>query len=998
MIRHQIISVLLILVAFSAGAQKYNFVNWTVEDGLIQSQASYIYQDRHHQLWIGTEGGISSFDGNKFTGYSVQEGLLTNNVSVMLNDEDDNLWVASNHGVSIFNGRNFRHLKPGNGPNNNVTAMCRMTDSSVLLLNNFKPYKVKNFVPSRLNFSGDTNERVSTISRQRNGDILAFVYSKGIYRYTPKTKTTKIYSVSQEFKNAFVGALIVTSTNDTLMLIRNNLYALRKNQIVPYGAPVINPNEQNFICITEDNRGNLWLGSYSGVYKIENGVMWHYNGSNGLTDNTVSQVFTDLEDNIWFATDGDGIFSFRQNTFTYFDKSSGLDNPIITGVAQSADGSIYAASYGGSLYKVNGNIKKEAELGGTADNKIYCLYSDRENNVWVGTITRGIWKYSSQKKFTEVKATGGNDEVPRGANCITQDQKGNIVIGGRHGIHRLTAKNEVYRVDACRNKVVTSVIPFGGDSLLVGTVQGMFFIDGSDSLKPIADETLSKSYVLCTARQGDNLWIGTGDRGLLNWNFKTGKILHYTTADGLPNNFIYSIHISETNNAWVGTGFGISNIKLTDDYRIATLKNYSRPDGLLGMECNQNCILKAKDSTLWFGTTRGLFYFAPNSSISQSSKPFVILRSVKLFSSSISDSTLFTKKSDWFDVPQQLSLGPNQNHITFELSSIYFTNPTDVIYKYKLEGIDNDYTTSNNPVLIYPLLPPGVYTLNVSAITKTGIASSNSLEYVFEIKKAFYQTSIFQVIVVLALLLTGGLIAWIITRNRQIRKQKAKELTEKIREEEFTRLRQRTAEDFHDEMGNRLTRISVLADMLSSKMMGRTEDVSNLVEQIKENTNSLYKGSRDIIWSLNAQNDGIYEIAEHLKSIGTELFSETHIDFDYMHNVEKNSTLKLQLDFSRNLTMIFKEAYSNILKYSRADKVWVEFKLGPGLEMNISIRDNGSGFDTTAVHSGNGLRNIENRVKRLNGELALKSGADNGTSIVIKLKAIPIQHGTGIKN
>ncbi len=978
------------LISICGFAQKYNFLNWTVEDGLIQSQASYIFQDRHHQLWIGTEGGISSLDGNKFTGYSVQEGLLTNNVSVMLNDDHDNLWVASNHGVSIFNGQKFRYLKPGNGPVNNVTAMCRMTDSSVLLLNNFKPYQVKNFVPERLNFSGDTNERVSTISRQRNGDILAFVFAKGIYRYSPEKKISKLYTVNTEHKNAFVGSLMVTTGGDTLLLIRGSLFALRKNQIVAYGAPIPASAPQGFISITEDSRGNIWLGSYSGVYKIENGVMWHYNSSNGLTDNTVSQVFTDSENNLWFATDGDGIFGLKQNTITYFDKSSGLDNPIITGVTQSSDGNIYAASYGGSIYRVNDSIKKVAQLAGTPDNKIYCLFSDKQNNVWIGTITRGIWIYNTEKKLLNVEANGGNDAMPKGANCITQDQKGNIIIGGRHGLHRLTPKHEVFKIEACNNMVVTSVIPFGRDSLLVGTVQGMFFINGTDSLKPISDETLSKSYVLCTSRQNNMVWIGTGDRGILSWNFKTGKILHFTTSDGLPNNFIYSIHVSENYNAWVGTGFGICNMKLSPEYKITAIKNYSRSDGLLGMECNQNCLLKAKDSTLWFGTTKGLFYFNPNSSFNQDSKPYVILRSVKLFSSSIDDSSLFTKKSDWFDVPQQLSLGPNQNHITFELSSIYFTNPADVIYKYKLEGIDNQYTTSTNPVLIYPLLPPGVYTLNVTAVTKNGIGSSNSLEYVFEIKKAFYQTSIFQVIVVIALLLTGGLIAWLITRNRQIRKQKAKELTEKIREEEFTRLRQRTAEDFHDEMGNRLTRISVLADMLSSKVTSETRDVSNLVDQIKENTTSLYKGSRDIIWSLNAQNDGIYEIAEHIKSIGTELFSETHIDFDYHHNIEKNSSVKLQLDFSRNLTMIFKEAYNNILKHSNAEKVMVEVKLGPGLEMNITVRDNGTGFDTSAVHNGNGLRNIENRVTRLNGKLTIQSGEGIGTHLNILLKATPI--------
>jgi signal transduction histidine kinase len=361
---------------------------------------------------------------------------------------------------------------------------------------------------------------------------------------------------------------------------------------------------------------------------------------------------------------------------------------------------------------------------------------------------------------------------------------------------------------------------------------------------------------------------------------------------------------------------------------------------------------------------------------------------VKLFSSAITDSTLYKSNETWFKVPHGLTLGPKQNHITFEFGSIYFKNPEDVLYKYKLLGIDKVYTTSNNPVIIYPALPPGKYTLMVTGITKSGGISSAPVEYSFEIEKAFYQTRFFQVVVVLLLLATGGLIAYVLTRGRQKRKQKAKELLEKIREEEFMKLRQRTAEDFHDEMGNSLTRISVLTDILKSKLNGHEGEMANLVKQIKENTTSLYNGSKDIIWSLNSQNDGLYEITEHIKDIGVELFNETPIDFNYHHNIRQGNSLKLKLDYSRNLTMIFKEAYSNILKYSKAGKVDVSIDLEEPEGLTIKLEDDGIGFERNSVQNGNGLRNMENRVKRMNGEISIDSSKGHGTHISIKLKTI----------
>jgi signal transduction histidine kinase len=305
-----------------------------------------------------------------------------------------------------------------------------------------------------------------------------------------------------------------------------------------------------------------------------------------------------------------------------------------------------------------------------------------------------------------------------------------------------------------------------------------------------------------------------------------------------------------------------------------------------------------------------------------------------------------------------------------------------------LEGIDKGFTTSGNPVIIYPSLPPGRYTLLVRGVTKSGFNSVNVIRYPFEIKKAFYQTSFFQALIIFILISTGALITWVVTRTRQKRKQKAKELMTKIREEEFKKLRQRTAEDFHDEMGNSLTRISILTDILKSRINGHDEDVTRLVQQIKENTTALYNGSRDIIWSLNSQNDGIYEIAEHIKEIGHDVFGETPIEFSCSHNITPRNPLKLKLDYSRNLTMIFKEAYSNILRHAGARRVEISMELKNGNELEISVKDDGTGFDLQQKNSGNGIRNMQNRVQRMHGEFNLQAVPGSGTGIHIRLNSV----------
>jgi len=585
-----------------------------------------------------------------------------------------------------------------------------------------------------------------------------------------------------------------------------------------------------------------------------------------------------------------------------------------------------------------------------------------------------------------VKTGNGEMEIP-GANSFLKDRHGNMLLGGNRGIFIIGHNGKTKHL-AVPGAIVTSLKQLNNDSVLVATSKGLYVVTSGDSLQPYLADQFGNASVLCLAISNSSIWMGTTDRGILTWNFKTKQLLNYNTAHGLPSNFIYSIDASGKNTVWTGTGYGISNLITDETGKIRSLKNYGRSEGLLGMECSHNCLLHDRDSGLWFGTTKGLFHFNPASAITEKNQPLVLLKSVKLFSSQITDTSLFKRAGTWFGVPEGLSLYSKQNHLTFELGSIYFTNPEDVMYSYMLEGIDKGFTTSSNPVIIYPALPPGRYKLLVRGITKSGLGSVNTIHYPFEIKKAFYQTSFFQALVIFILISTGALITWLVTRGRQQRKQKAKELMARIREEEFKKLRQRTAEDFHDEMGNSLTRISILTDILKSRINGHDEDVSRLVQQIKENTTALYNGSRDIIWSLNSQNDGIYEIAEHIKEIGHDVFGETSVEFSYTHNIEPRNPLKLKLDYSRNLTMIFKEAYSNILRHAGAGRVEISMELKNENELEISVKDDGTGFDQQQKSSGNGIRNMQNRVQRMHGEFNLQAVPGGGTGIHIRLKSV----------
>ena len=961
-------------------SQKYNFVNWTVEDGLVQSQASFICQDSYRQLWIGTEGGISRFDGKRFRSYTVQDGLPGNHVSCIQSSGDSILWIGTSNGLVRFNGTAFSEQHFDSDKPSYVRAVVR-SDKITYALASLKVYQLEGYGAKRTLVSGDSSEKITALEPAGDGRMIASVYGKGIY--TGSGNEWRLAApLTGDKRGLVIFKCLVSQAGDTLLACDRGLLVIRRGYIEPYLVNDRPPVSGVVLCMAEDDKRQLWIGTEKGACKISGNTVTYFTGQSGLTDNSVNHIYNDEEGNLWFATNADGIFKFRENTFTYYDKSAGLNNPIVMGVDQLSDGKIFLAGYGGGLfYTEGGQLLAAPGCEELRESKINTIYADRKDMIWVGTLNRGIFRYDPVNK--KLHALGKHDVLPAGATTFCEDTRGNVLIGSGQGLFA-SLKNGASIAPAPDAGLISALMPFDRDHIMMGTAHGVYLIDTSFNVVPFQEEKLGKTLVMCLARQGNHLFIGTSDQGIYLFDLKTLRLTNYNTADGLPNNFIYSIDASEKNRLWAGTGFGISRVDLDHAGEISSIKNYGRADGLLGMECNHNSLLRASDGGLWFGTTKGLFHFDPQSSAGDGSRPLVLLRSVKLFSSPVDDTSLYASEGHWFDVPKGLRLASRQNHLTFELGAMYFTNPDDILYRYKLEGIDKGFTASNNPIIIYPSLPPGKYTLKVKALTKGGVASINEVTYPFEISKAFYQTSLFQVMVIVVLVGSGALIAWLITRARHKRRQREKELHERIREEEFGKLRQRTAEDFHDEMGNSLTRISVLTDVLKVKLNGTEKEVSHLVQQIKDNTTALYNGSRDIIWSLDARNDALYEIAEHIKDIGNEIFQDTPVEFRYSHNIPSGNTLRLKLDYSRNLTMVFKEAYANILKHARASRVNVDISLDENKVLSVSLADNGDGFSADDGH-GNGLKNMENRVRRMRGDFNLTTSKGNGTEIRILL-------------
>ena len=135
----------------------------------------------------------------------------------------------------------------------------------------------------------------------------------------------------------------------------------------------------------------------------------------------------------------------------------------------------------------------------------------------------------------------------------------------------------------------------------------------------------------------------------------------------------------------------------------------------------------------------------------------------------------------------------------------------------------------------------------------------------------------------------------------------------------------------------------------------------------------------DIVWVVNPSRDSLHDLILRLKDNYSELLSSLGISFK-SKNLETLKDVKLPMDVKQNLYLIFKEAINNSIKHSNCKHITLESNLRNDV-LEISLTDDGSGFDETNHSKGNGLKNMEKRAAQIKGRIKIKSSVNSGTSI-----------------
>lgn len=944
-------------------AQKYNFRHYDLTDGLAQSQVIAVCQDKEKQMWLSTLGGINSFDGKKFSTYSIEDGLMSNSNYVITCDRKGNVWWGGNRGLTAFSSKGIVNYKFKD--NVNVRTIFKLAVDRNNDIWSAAASKLFKLTGNQLVAQDITakKEYVSALQTDEQGNLYASLYHSGIYKLD-KGGWKLIISVKDQYIKDFVfsdripGAVVFVSDE--------GLFQCDSNQVKRINIPSSFSETTELTCIKQDHHKNLWVGTNKGAFMIYGQLVKYFNEQNGFTNERVFSMYCDEDGRMWFGIDGGGLYSYENDDFVIYDKTQGLNNETVMSLAKDSKGQMYWGTNGGGLWSFANNKLKQEIVKGKESSKlrVNCLIKDSKDNLWVGTDNLGLWvKKSGDRDYSPVSVS--NNLI---FNHLAEGPDNTIWMATNYGCF-YTENGKIMHVPSL-NQYSSAVLTKGPDSVFVATLNGLLLVKNKKwDPKFVLNVVAGKNVVTLYAHRQFVL-MGTNDYGLYIWNTKTNAVSNINTKSGLLSNTIYSIDIIK-DALWLGTGKGINKFRITD-HNLMRLAKESIFNPIV--ECNQNAILHT-DTNVWLGTTQGLFVYKTNREEKAVPVTSTIIQSVWL-PAKIKDSIKYAYQKG-HKLPLNLSLPSDKSHIEIEYQAIDFSDGRDVLYQHQLEGLDKTYGKPEpRDYVEYPNLPPGQYTFRVRAVNSDGLYRAPAA-FSFTITPTFVQSSTFKILVIV-IFLSG---AYGIYRYKIYQNNRKALYIEKLKLEEQAFVRRQTAEDFHDDLGNKLTRINLLSELLDKKITKDKTDEKLLMQQIRLSVAELYSGTKNILWALNPDNDNLNDVYELIVNFGRELFSGSDISFQTSDNPPAYKKIRLPLGSGRNIILICKELLHNILQHSGAKTVTLAIGITSYKQICITISDNGCGFDNEhLVPTGNGLRNMQNRAKRLNGKLEIDSNINVGTA------------------
>ncbi|MCH6235917.1 sensor histidine kinase [Cognataquiflexum rubidum] len=740
----------------TAFAQTFQFNNQIKGVDLPSDIIHQVLQDKEGLMWFNTSLGVFYSDG--FDTYPLPEDIqsdLTNEVRIF-KDEDSRIWISN-----LINEPKAYFYQDGIWEEFDLKTNLPIDGNQDLLL----------FLPKKT---------------PEGWQYLLFSDSKLFFR----NENESSWQMQEfDFRNAGPFKSDLGTPDGILVLFRYQTYIFRDGHLQEYAFKGIDlPAKVQHIAFDEVTKGYYFLGldflaygkSYESPEKIlrqnfereifsvvdfshlqvfEGRVYYNYNSQLYKYDPKLNRsleidsydvlkayfihgFLVDREGIKWIATNR-GLANINSFRFINYSSKSLLDDEVTAIIGLDSSRYLIGFNNGLQIWSRNSDVKTLYGYEGLVGHpkfRISNFDKDKNGIIWFSSNLKGIGRLdpktskvdfqpSPQQRFvTSVRVIGDSLFIAaRGSLYLSS-----IANKGSHFLNEIT--DNILKI-------------FGQDQIFVrktGKLRDgrIIFMQGSNP--NFTDGIVEKqSFVTAVGfdyieEENGCLILGT-ESGLKY--FCEGKFDYFQTAGGNIDRPVYSLLKDSKGYLWVGTDKGLYKIK---DGRA---DHYTEVSGLSGLETNRGALLESDNGRIWIGTSKGLSVFIPEENIERVYSPITKILSVKVLGS----------ESEGVDL-MRIPFGVNNIEITYR--AVSFIQPNDLVIKYKLEGLQDEWTEIVNPrtnVLTFNNLPAGNYRLLLKAGVDGVFNTPEVASEGFKILKPVYLQPWFVISVLFVFLLIGFL-------------------------------------------------------------------------------------------------------------------------------------------------------------------------------------------------------------------------------------------------
>ncbi len=775
-------------------AQQYNFMSYSLEQGLPQSEVYAITQDSKNTIWVAThDGSISRFDGKRFYPLILPKELQNLTVNQLVFDKDNNLWIATNKGLFQYDGLNFEEINKAIFGKKHIDQFALDSEGKgwvmvwdekarekKLFIGKEGKYEniSEKYAKEKTLFMGFSSSRIGEIVLWDN-QAKAYQYKAGKLDLVLNEKTNLVLSSKKNVKFHLFDQKRQFWFSHQTEKGRELLAFDGKNTQTILMPNSITLDDQKYVDI-EDNKGNLWFRGNLGLVRIntKTGESTLFTPENGLPTTEILTIFEDMEGGIWLGTQGKGLIRYAGERFVHFGKKDGMANDLVWRIMEDSKGRMWFASNPTISFWDGKKITNFFHTPETAVQFAATFAETADGSVWIPTGGKGLVEYTKDNKiqpFGNKKWEKMPDMVyhvgrlPSRKMMVLSPFRIQIYSPDRKLLHNLDTTNTPRRYLGTAYATEDKE----GNIWYYTQQTGIFKFDGKK-----VEMIDSLGCIMGIEDHFGRMWNAGFTEGFWIMDKEGRNKKFITTKEGMSSNLVYSVWKDRKNNIWAGTQNGLDKITLDSVGNILKIKNYGKAEGFTGIETNGWAIYEDSKNYIWVGHVQGVTRYNPNEDAPNPQAPTLQISALKLFlkETNWADSAYLPYHKGvekWSGVPQKLVLPYEQNHLTLDFYGINYRSPEKIRYQWKLLPIDKDWSVaSDRTEAIYANLSPQNYTFMLRACNEDGVCTETPLTYEFTISPPFWQTWWFRTLgisLIFGLTFTGVRI-----RIKQIEGQKAR--------------------------------------------------------------------------------------------------------------------------------------------------------------------------------------------------------------------------------